>query len=182
MQLSFKIFGRHLKSLPPAPQQTLTQESGMIQTFQSTFKNHLCFHFLYQQPRSGFTFILIQTVEMTSWCADMLSLPVQCSLYTTAGFVFLSIGCGHHFFFLIEVQLIYSVVLVSGVQQIDSVLYVYIYTHIYMYVHIHIYILFRSFSIMVYYKVLNIVPVLYNRTLLFIYFIYSSVYILIPNS
>ena len=45
--------------------------------------------------------------------------------------------------FLIGVQLIYSVVLVSGVQQSDSVMHVYVF-------------FFVSFSIMVYYKLLNI--------------------------
>ena len=43
------------------------------------------------------------------------------------------------FFFLIEVWLIYSVVLVSGVQKSDT-------------------FFFRFFSIIVYYKILNIVP------------------------
>ena len=49
--------------------------------------------------------------------------------------------------FFIEIQLIYNVVLVSGVQQSDSV-YIYIhththkYTHIYIYIYIYIYILF----------------------------------------
>jgi len=39
------------------------------------------------------------------------------------------------------------------------------------------------FSIMVCYRMLNIVfPVLYSRTLLFISFVYSSLYLLIPNS
>ena len=55
---------------------------------------------------------------------------------------------------------IYNVVLVSGVQQ-----YIYI---------------FRFVSIIGYYKILF--PVLYSRSLLFIYFIYSSVYLLIPDS
>ena len=57
---------------------------------------------------------------------------------------------------------IYNVVLVSGVQQ-----YIYIF-------------FFRFVSITGYYKILF--PVLYSRSLLFIYFIYSSVYLLIPNS
>ena len=33
-----------------------------------------------------------------------------------------------------------------------------------------------------YYKILNTVPVLYSETWLFIHFIYSSVYLLIPHS
>ena len=47
-------------------------------------------------------------------------------------------------FVLIEVQLTYNVVLVSGIQQSDSVLYIYI-------------LFFRFFSITDYYKILNIV-------------------------
>ena len=45
-------------------------------------------------------------------------------------------------FFLIEVELIYNSVLVSGVQQSDSVIYTYTFL----------------FSIIGYYKVLNVVP------------------------
>ena len=56
---------------------------------------------------------------------------------------------------------IYNIALVSGVQQ-------------------YIYIFFRFVSIIGYYKILF--PVLYSRSLLLIYFIYSSVYLLIPNS
>ena len=41
---------------------------------------------------------------------------------------------------------------------------------------------FSFFSIMVYYKILNIFLCLYSRTLLIIYFIYSSVNLLIPSS
>ena len=52
------------------------------------------------------------------------------------------------FFFLIEIYLIYSIVLVSGIQQSDSVMYVCVYIYIY----------FRLFSITGYYKILNIVP------------------------
>ena len=46
-------------------------------------------------------------------------------------------------------DLIYNVVLVSGIQQNDSVI------HIYMYIYIFF---FRFFSIIGYYKILNIVP------------------------
>ena len=45
----------------------------------------------------------------------------------------------------IEVQLIYNLVLVSGVQQSDSVLYI-------------LFIFFRLFSIIGYYKIMSIVP------------------------
>ena len=54
--------------------------------------------------------------------------------------------------FSIEVELIYNVVLVSRVQQSDSVLYIYIY--IYTHTHTHS---FSFFSIMIFYKILNTV-------------------------
>ena len=38
------------------------------------------------------------------------------------------------------------------------------------------------FSIMIYHRILNIVLVLYNRTLMFIHFAYSSLPLMIPNS
>ena len=47
----------------------------------------------------------------------------------------------------------------------------------YTYVCIYIF-----FSIMVYYRMLNIVPCAIRRTLLFIYFTFSSLYLLISNS
>ena len=72
------------------------------------------------------------------------------------------------FFLKIKVQLIYNIVLVSGVQQSDSVIHVF----------------FRLFSIIGYYKTLNTVPVLYSKSLLFIYLMYNSffkpVLLLIP--
>ena len=45
--------------------------------------------------------------------------------------------------------------------------------------YIHIYF-FRFFSLIGYYKILSIVPCAIS--LLFIYFIYSSVYLLVPHS
>ena len=51
--------------------------------------------------------------------------------------------------------MIYSIVLVSGVQQSDSDIYIYIY--IYIYTHTHIFF-FRLFSTVGYYKILNVVP------------------------
>ena len=48
-------------------------------------------------------------------------------------------------FYFIELQLIYYVVLISTVQQSDSVLYIYIY-------------IYTFFSIMIYHRMLNIVP------------------------
>ena len=53
-----------------------------------------------------------------------------------------------YFNFFIEVQLIYRVVLIIALQQNDSVMHIYIY----------IYSFFRFFPIIVYYKILNIVP------------------------
>ena len=61
-----------------------------------------------------------------------------------------------NFFFFIEVQLIYNV-LVSGMQQSDSVIYI----HIYMCVCVCVYLcdfFFQFFSIIGYYKILIIVP------------------------
>ena len=55
---------------------------------------------------------------------------------------------------------------VSDIQQSD--LYVYN-----MYIHVYIFFL-RLFSMIGYYKILNIVPLLYSKSLLFIYFIYSE--------
>ena len=49
----------------------------------------------------------------------------------------------------IEIQLIYNVVLISGIQQSDSVIHTYIYIYIFF---------FRFFSIIGYYKILSIVP------------------------
>ena len=49
-------------------------------------------------------------------------------------------------------------------------------------VYIHIFF-FIFFSIMVYYRILNIVPcVIYSRILLFIHLIYNSLHQVIPNS
>ena len=53
--------------------------------------------------------------------------------------------------FLIELWLVYNAMLVSGVQQSDSVICISIYLSIYLF-------FFRFFSIIGYYKILNIVP------------------------
>ena len=58
--------------------------------------------------------------------------------------------------------------LVSGVQQSDSV--------------IHIFIRFQLFIHIGYYRILSEFPVLYSRSLLVIFFIYSNICMLIPNS
>ena len=50
----------------------------------------------------------------------------------------------------------------------------YIYIYIYLYIHTHIYLLFfRFFSYIGHYRVLRRVPILYSRSLLIIYCIYS---------
>ena len=53
------------------------------------------------------------------------------------------------FFFLIEVHLIYSVVLISGVQQSESAIHLSLYIYIFF---------FRFFSIIGYYTILSRVP------------------------
>ena len=63
---------------------------------------------------------------------------------------------------VIEIQLIYNVVLVSGVQQSDSVIYTYL-----------------LLQILFHYRLLQYSE---YRSLLFIYYIYSSLYLLISNS
>ena len=74
-----------------------------------------------------------------------------------------------NFLFYIGVQLINNVVLVSGLQSGDSV------------IHIHVSVLFQILSP---FRLLQNIefPVLYNRSLLVIYFKYNSVYTLIPTS
>ena len=54
-----------------------------------------------------------------------------------------------YYFFLIEVELIYNVVLISAVQQSDLDIYLHVYVWVF---------LFISFSSMVYHRILNIVP------------------------
>ena len=65
--------------------------------------------------------------------------------------------------------------LVSSVQQSGSVVYIHMHTYIYMYNYF-----FRFFSIIGYYKINSIVPCALQQVLV-VYFIYSSVYMLIPN-
>ena len=65
--------------------------------------------------------------------------------------------------------------LVSGAQQKDLV---YIYKCVYIHL-VYIYtFFFKFFSIIGYYKILNIIPILYSRSLLLIYFLHSSEYLL----
>ena len=84
--------------------------------------------------------------------------------------------------------------LVSGVHQSDSVFYIYICVYVCVYIYIYIYICIHthththihsfsdSFPIQVITEYWVEFPVLYSRSLLIIYFIYNSVYLLIPNS
>ena len=64
----------------------------------------------------------------------------------------------------IEVWLIYDIELISAVQQSDSAIYIYIF-----------------FFIMAYHRILNIVPLLYSRPLLFINSIHISLHLLVYN-
>ena len=68
-------------------------------------------------------------------------------------FIFWSIYILKNFF---EVELIYNVVLFSGIQQNDSI-YMYIYIHITV-LYITVLPMFRFFSLIGYYKILSIVP------------------------
>ena len=93
--------------------------------------------------------------------------------------------------FFIEVQLIYIVVLVSGVQQSDSVIHIHTYIYIYIYIHIyiHIYIcvyiyvyiyifFFRFFSLVGYYKMLSIVPCAIQQIYVgYLFYIQQYVYV-----
>ena len=73
------------------------------------------------------------------------------------------------YYLFFEVWLVYNVVLVSGmgIQQSDSFIYIFF---------------FRFFTITDYYKILSIVLCALQWVLAAYYFIYSSVYLLIPNS
>ena len=77
-------------------------------------------------------------------------------------------------------QFIYSVVLVSALQQSESVIciYIYIYTHTHTYTHTYIdtHYFFSFLSIVIITEHWVEFPVLYNRPLLIVCFIYSSVY------
>ena len=61
--------------------------------------------------------------------------------------------------------------LISVVQQSDSVLYIYIYTYTHTHIYIYIYILFHILSIMVYHRVLNIVPCAIQEDLVYPFYI-----------
>lgn len=90
-------------------------------------------------PKGGRRFIAqkssLRPLELRNTSPAIFFLPLNYTLY--------------YFFdgdvYFLEVQLIYNVVLVSGIQQNDLV------------IHTYFYILFHSFSIMVYCRVLNIV-------------------------
>ena len=82
----------------------------------------------------------------------------------------------------IELQLIYNTVLVSGVQQSDSVIHThtYMYMYVYIYIYIYIYIFKGYFPLQVLRDIVQF-PVVYSKSLLVIYFIYSCMYLLIPT-
>ena len=71
--------------------------------------------------------------------------------------------------FYIKATLINNVVLISSIQLTDSV------------IHIMYFYFFKFFSHLGYCRVLSTVLVLYSRSLLVIYFKYSSLYMSIPN-
>ena len=95
--------------------------------------------------------------------------PVQKWEQTTSRPIFFLI----FLFFSMEVQLIYNFVLASGVQQSDSDIHIYTFFFIF-------------FSIMVYHRILNIVPCAIQQDIVFfllvIYFIHISVYMSIQIS
>ena len=75
-----------------------------------------------------------------------------------------------------KMELIYNVVLISNLQQNDSVLH-------YMCVYIYIYIFFfRFFPVIAYCNTLSIVPCALCWPFSFTCFVYGGVYLLIPNS
>ena len=71
-----------------------------------------------------------------------------------------------------EVWLIYSVVLIIAVQQSDLVIHTHTHTHKFL----------SILSIVVYHSILNLVPMLYSTTLLFIHSINASFHLVIPKS
>ena len=74
------------------------------------------------------------------------------------------------FFFLVQEELTYNVVIIPAVQQSDSVIHIYTFFFIF-------------FSIMVYHRKLNIVScAFYSRTLLSVHSLYNSSHMLPPNS
>ena len=117
--------------------------------------------------------ILIATLPYEEF-SDFISLP---------SVIHVSSHClGYQLFFLVYWHIVdvciclqsIFFVLVLHVQHNDSIcVCVYVYTHIFF---------FRLFSLIDYNKMLSIVPCAYSRSLLVIYFIYSSVHMLIPNT
>ena len=67
--------------------------------------------------------------------------------------------------------MIYNIVLISSVQQSEAIIHIYTHTFIVIF-----------FSMMACHRMWNIVPWAISRTLLFIYPIYTSLHLLIPNS
>ena len=84
--------------------------------------------------------------------------------------------------FYIGAQFINNVVLVSGVHQDNSDIYIFISLYIYIYIHTHTYIYFFTlFSHLDYYRVLSRFPCAVQQVPVG-YFKYSSVYMSVPNS
>ena len=89
------------------------------------------------------------------------------SLQYQAVFWFLDRKSWMALFLEIEVQLIYKIVFVLGIQKNDSI-------HTHTHTHTKIYSFFELFSIIDYYKTLIQFPVLHSKSL-FIYFIFQCV-------
>ena len=117
------------------------------------------------------TFPLLQE-ETVCQFAVILFPCLQCQTLSNANLL-LSLQIQIYIFkiYFIEVcNEVDNVVLISAVQQSDSVIYVY---YIFS---------FMFFSVMVYIRILNIVPHAISRTLLLTYSIYNSLYLLVPYS
>lgn len=137
MQLSPKILGRPSKSLLHNTRITTHSRNLDDSTLPKKVLTHLCFHSLYHRPRSGSTFILVWTVEVTSSLCDyLLSLPLHCSLYATARFVFRNTVLDIISFFLLK-RSWFTMFRVSR-------WFSFIHAHIYIYP--HTYIFFFRFS------------------------------------
>ena len=84
--------------------------------------------------------------ESQNGVAVVQTSKVKLGRHCRCDFFFGGGGCLASFYFLLEVYLIYNAMLVSGIQQSDSV------------IHTYVCIFFRFFSLIGYYKILSIVP------------------------
>ena len=148
---------------------------------------------LYQFLNSCSTFFFFLT-EHSRQCLQRLpefinfeQVGMPCPLFQVVLWVFFQFSFFVFFFpskKKIEIQLIYNIVLVSGIQHSDSVTYIHIYKYFLMCVCV-IYIYICTFQVLFHYRFLRnteYISLAICRSWLVIYFTYSSVYILIPNS